>query len=81
MAKTRCSCSEAYYIDRQGRTRYAPGMHDCAYIARRNSLIPEAERRAHAATKAERGTLLHSQSWAMAFSAAMTELTSRNMEV
>lgn len=79
MTPKRCTCAEAYYIDKQGRTKYFKGQHDCQYIAKRNSLIPEAERRANLATKHERGTLLHAQSWARAFNAVMAELMGHNV--
>jgi hypothetical protein len=69
-----CKCPEGRYLDKTGKERKVPAQHNCDYIARRNSMIPEAERRANAATKAERGTLLHSQAWSRAFFAAVNEL-------
>lgn len=72
-----CTCAEGWYLDKAGKRRKTPPVHDCAYIRRRNALIPQAEARANAATKVERGTLLHGQVWCRAFNAAMNELMAR----
>ena len=75
-----CSCSEGSYV--ATRTReivLAPQVHNCAYIRKRNALIPEAER---IASQREPERFGHERPtwkilWSLAFFAAMSELASQ----
>ncbi|HEY4658235.1 MAG TPA: hypothetical protein VIH11_01885 [Gemmatimonadaceae bacterium] len=64
-----CRCVEGRIVTPGGITWTAP-VHNCAYIAARNKLIPEAE--AAALKAAPRGA--RDPAWSVAFAAAMARL-------
>ena len=79
-----CTCAEANYVvvlgkDNKpiGSTQPTPPVHDCAYIARRNLLIPQAEKIACEQTPHPKGTSTPAwrYAWSRNFAQAMRDLT------
>ena len=52
---SRCECAEGkpFFGEKAGRELTPPPVHDCEYIRRRNTLIPEAKRMARRGTAKE----------------------------
>jgi hypothetical protein len=71
-ADNECSCDELLI---KGRRVPMPPGHDCDYIARRNALIPQAEKIASAKVATARGDGKGTAAWTRAFSIAMDELS------